>query len=498
MYCSQCGKEIPDNSRFCNECGSPVSKNNDQQVSGGVILQEVSSSKKKNVRKPVKLGRTIIAIVVVVAIALSCVVLPKMFSRYDWSEVKLNSILSEPESKWGNLSSNEEDYLYLEVHRTSLEEYESYVETCEEDGFDIEVEKYESSYTAFNKDGYKLSVDYSESDKEMVICLTAPMDMQKIQWPTSDIASLLPTPESTFGFIDRNNEECFSIYLGNTSYAEYNAYVIECEAKGFTVDFQKQDKYYFAENEDGYQLVVEYKGYNVVYISIDEPKRTLDLSFASVNSEFEFSVYIDDSWELDVEKGKTETCTVDLGMGEHIIKVSSYDDYDVYDNYVITVTKNEKISFDVCCTEDRIEIGLSGEVAVDDPADSDKAEKEDSDNESSAPQESLDSETNSGSADDIDPYDYATAVCQSIKDSLYNPDSIQIHKVYYLDSYWHNFYVDFSAMNQLGGYTRESYEAVFNKDSSLYSFGEVYDLPDIYEEQGCEKLDVDVIEANLE
>lgn len=223
MYCSQCGKEIPDNSRFCNECGSPVSKNNDQQVSGGVILQEVSSSKKKNVRKPVKLGRTIIAIVVVVAIALSCVVLPKMFSRYDWSEVKLNSILSEPESKWGNLSSNEEDYLYLEVHRTSLEEYESYVETCEEDGFDIEVEKYESSYTAFNKDGYKLSVDYSESDKEMVICLTAPMDMQKIQWPTSDIASLLPTPESTFGFIDRNMKSAFRyiwviLHMQNTTH----------------------------------------------------------------------------------------------------------------------------------------------------------------------------------------------------------------------------------------------------------------------------------------
>ncbi len=24
MYCSQCGKEIPENSKFCNECGSPV------------------------------------------------------------------------------------------------------------------------------------------------------------------------------------------------------------------------------------------------------------------------------------------------------------------------------------------------------------------------------------------------------------------------------------------------------------------------------------------
>ena len=26
MYCSKCGKEIPNNSRFCNECGSPVTE----------------------------------------------------------------------------------------------------------------------------------------------------------------------------------------------------------------------------------------------------------------------------------------------------------------------------------------------------------------------------------------------------------------------------------------------------------------------------------------
>ena len=29
-----------------------------------------------------------------------------------------------------------------------------------------------------------------------------------------------------------------------------------------------------------------------------------------------------------------------------------------------------------------------------------------------------------------DPYDYAVIVCQSIKDSLYNPDSIQIRSLY--------------------------------------------------------------------
>ncbi len=32
MYCSQCGKEIPENSKFCNECGSPVVEKKEPQI----------------------------------------------------------------------------------------------------------------------------------------------------------------------------------------------------------------------------------------------------------------------------------------------------------------------------------------------------------------------------------------------------------------------------------------------------------------------------------
>lgn len=32
MYCSQCGKEIPENSKFCNECGSPVVETKEPEI----------------------------------------------------------------------------------------------------------------------------------------------------------------------------------------------------------------------------------------------------------------------------------------------------------------------------------------------------------------------------------------------------------------------------------------------------------------------------------
>ncbi len=501
MYCNHSEKEISDNSKFCSECGTVVSTSNEKQMVKEQIVQEKPSKGKKKAGKKLKLWYIIVAGVTVVAIIISCIVLPKVFSRYDWNEVKLSSVLPEPESKWGDLSSNSKDYLYLYIHRTSSDEYNTYVSACVEKEFNIETEKDDSSYTAFNTDGYKLTLHYYQSDKKMTINVEAPIEMHTIQWATSDIAKLLPVPKSTIGNIERNDEKGLSVYLGETSHLEYSAYVNECETKGFTVEFQKYDKYFSAKNENGYQLNVQYKGCSVIYISIIEPQRTLDLSFCSLGSDFEFSVYIDDSWELDVEKGKTKTCNVVLGMGEHIIKVESDDDWDVYDNYVLTVTKDEKIKFDVCCTRNGIEIGLSGEVTVDNTTDNNTVNNNNYSNEEKddtpSSNENATAENYDSSVDAFDPYDYAVIVCQSIKDSLYNPDSIQIHKVFYIDAYWHNYYIDFSAMNQVGGYTRDSYEALFNKDSSLYSFNKVYDLPDIFEEYDYETLDVDIIESNL-
>lgn len=374
MYCSQCGKEISDNSKFCNECGCLVAKQNDQRVIEKIYVKETSSKKNTKTRKKLKLWHIVVASAAVMTLIVSCVVLPKVFSQYDWDEVELSSVLPEPESKWGGLSSNTKDYLYLYVHRISLDEYNSYVAECVDKGFNVEAETEDSSYIAFNADGYKLTLYYYQSDKKMTINVDAPIDMQTIQWATSDIAKLLPVPKSAIGNIERNDEKGLSVYLGETSYLEYSAYVNECETNGFTVEFQKQDKYFSAKNADGYQLNVQYKGCNVIYISIIEPQKTLDLSFRSLDSEFEFSVYIDDSWELDVEKGEIKTCNVILGMGEHIIKVESDDDWDVYDNYVLTVTKDEKIKFDVCCTRNGIEIGLSGKMTIEATTNSSKTD----------------------------------------------------------------------------------------------------------------------------
>ncbi|MBR3954369.1 MAG: hypothetical protein IKJ63_02725 [Clostridia bacterium] len=102
-------------------------------------------------------------------------------------------------------------------------------------------------------------------------------------------------------------------------------------------------------------------------------------------------------------------------------------------------------------------------------------------------------------------YNDAIRMCQILKDALYNPDSLQIHKVYHIEQYGTDYYLDYSAMNQMGGYTRGEYYAQFENSTIYYMVDEensqyqvAYDIiSGKFEELPYEKLDVDLIAVHL-
>lgn len=96
-------------------------------------------------------------------------------------------------------------------------------------------------------------------------------DFGTLQWPDSDIAALLPQPESELGKTNWEREDGFSLYIGNISKEKYNAYVDACRENGFTVDYSKGDDYYYADNADGYDLSLQYRDGNIMYLSISAP-----------------------------------------------------------------------------------------------------------------------------------------------------------------------------------------------------------------------------------
>ncbi|MBQ2915232.1 MAG: hypothetical protein IJE51_00425 [Clostridia bacterium] len=193
---------------------------------------------------------------------------------FEWNDIVLSEMLPTPDSTVGEIHSNSQTELMLDVHGISEDQFNDYINACKEKGFTIEADLSGISFTAYNQDGYKLSLSYYESSSELSINIDAPMEMSQIQWPNSEVAKLLPVPKSTVGSISWENSGGFVIYIGNTTKAEYDEYVNACSAKGFNVDYNKGDDYYYADNSDGYHISLRYEGNNVMWIRADEPDET--------------------------------------------------------------------------------------------------------------------------------------------------------------------------------------------------------------------------------
>lgn len=249
VICRNCNTPIPQNTKVCPSCGA------------------------KNIKPFYKRAWFIVLAVIVVIVAIVSIGSGRnKGEKFVWGDLELSSLLPEPKSNTGEILTDSKEHLSIYIHKTSADEYKDYLDACQTMGFTAENDKQEYNYTAFNQEGYELSLWYNDSDEELHISLDAPMEMETLQWPTSEIASLLPVPKSTIGSISWESSDGFFIYVGDTSKDDYAAYVDECSAKGFSVDYDKGDTYYYADNADGYHISLRYQGNNVMTIEIQKPK----------------------------------------------------------------------------------------------------------------------------------------------------------------------------------------------------------------------------------
>ena len=188
-----------------------------------------------------------------------------------WDDIILGDKLPKPPANKGEIHTNAADDLWIDINDLSDKQFNDYVEACKEMGFTVDAEANSSSYNAYNAEGYKLSLGHYGSDADMSIQLDAPMEMTTISWPTSIAGQLLPTPKSTTGKFSYEYEDNFFVYVGNTTRDDYAEYVAACSEKGFHVDYNKGDDYYYADNSEGWHISVCYKGNNIMTIDIDAP-----------------------------------------------------------------------------------------------------------------------------------------------------------------------------------------------------------------------------------
>lgn len=191
--------------------------------------------------------------------------------KIDWDSVVLSEQLPEPKSNKGKILTNSDESLSIYIAKSSLNDYNNYINKCKEYGFTIDADNSTSSYEAYDDEGYKLRMYYTESNEEFHIDLEAPLKMEKFQWPTSNVVSKLPIPKSQVGEINYEHDNFFAIYVGDTAKADYDEYVNSCINNGFNIDYSKNEKTYWGYNAEGYHISVEYKGNNTMYISINAP-----------------------------------------------------------------------------------------------------------------------------------------------------------------------------------------------------------------------------------
>ncbi len=193
--------------------------------------------------------------------------IPKNFS---WPTTGLAVMLPTPKSSKGEVSSNSSKEFRATVAKTSKDGFNSYVSQCEDMGFNVDEEEEASSFEAYNSDGYKLELSYSDyhNAEEMTVHLSIPVEMGDMAWPTSGVGALAPVPVSTTGKIETESSSTFSVYIGKTSLSDYATYVQSCINAGFDVDYSKHEKSFTAENANGVDIRVTYKGFNMMSVHV--------------------------------------------------------------------------------------------------------------------------------------------------------------------------------------------------------------------------------------
>lgn len=282
------------------------------------------------------------------------------YVKFNWNDIALSNILEKPKSSYGEIMANSDDYLSLYVNRTSEEHFNKYIESCVEKGFNIEIEQTGYSFDAYNEDGYKISLYYNDDDKQMHIGIDSAMELGTLKWSESELAQLVPIPQSNVGTIEKDDTESYVVYVGKTSKEDYKRYIDSCIEKGFNVNSNETEEYYSAKNDDSYKISIEYVGNNIMKINVYEQEYDININVECVEnlifSKYNVKVYIDGDYEDTLTHGTTETYKTVLKKGNHTLKFVNDENDDVVGEVKININKNEYFDFKISCTSSKIAV----------------------------------------------------------------------------------------------------------------------------------------------
>lgn len=357
--------------------------------------------------------------------------------RFNWSDVVLVSAgLPDPSTDKGEITVNTAEELTVRLDGINAGTFNSYVSGCEDKGYSVDPEKSDVTYSAFNSKGYRVSITFDPDESTMSIDVTSPPTLNNIKWPDTPLGDLLPKPEYKNGCINENSEDLLSMDLGGISADKYKDYVAEVKKGGYVYNEDENEKHYSAENEDGYRITADYKGNNIISVSIGVPEYKVEL-VADCDRNIAFSkynvkIYADDSLLGTLAHGTTETYSCTLKKGGHIFRFECEDDNTVKGTLNVNVSGDSTYKVNLHCTS--LSVGVYDQTPGNESSSSDSQDI--SSEESSASSDNSASSVTSSSAASSEVISSADAVKDdyspgAVYDYAYERD-LGEYSVYYM------------------------------------------------------------------
>lgn len=340
--------------------------------------------------------------------------------RFNWSDVVLVSAgLPNPSTDKGEITVNTAEALAVRLDGINSGAFNSYISDCENKGYTVDPEKSDVTYSAFNGEGYRISLTFNPDESTMSIDVSSPPILNNIKWPDTPLGDLLPKPEYKNGCINESSEDLLSMDLGDMSADKYKDYVAQIKKAGYVYNEDESEKHYSAENEDGYRITADYKGNNIISVSIGVPEYKVELiTDCDRNiafSKYNVKVYADNSLLGILDHGTTETYSCTLKKGEHTFRFECEDDNTVKGTLNVNVSGDSTYKVNLHCTS--LSVGVYDQTPGNESSSSDS--QDNSSEESSASSDNSASSVTSSPATSYE----ATSSADTVKDD-YSPGTV--------------------------------------------------------------------------
>ncbi len=279
-----------------------------------------------------------------------------------WNDLVLANEIPNISGTISHIYTNSDERLYFEIENITSKQFYDYIELCKETGYNVDILKEEFHFNAFSKNKYELDLKYNEYNKILDIELSKTKQLKEIEWPESDLINVLPTPNITVGEIEQNNNEIFSVILGNYSYISYKDYVTTCIENGFDDELKREDRKFSAKNSKKYSIQVDYLGNETIKISVKEPEYFIGLKIDFVEnwifSKYDVKLYVDNNSfsEETLTHGQDKEVNLTLKRGEHKLIFKNSEDPDIKGELAINADKDEVIELRINCYNSEVGI----------------------------------------------------------------------------------------------------------------------------------------------